>query len=710
MLPTIRLDDENYIEIFEKTRKMIPKVFPEWTDYNEHDPGITLLQLFSWLKEMQQFYLDQIGTDNYRMYLKLLGITQKKRKPAVSLLQVLNHGNEKVLLKGTKFKAGDTIFETLQTETIEDNHIVACMSFNDDGRAMYDDEMLNSGSAMNIPVFGSIPRVGDEFYLFFNKPFLPDQIHKIYIEILDEYEIRRNEFSSYYYPLADIELQYFTAEGFKKCEYVEDETQCFLKSGTWSFKILDEMKKQSKGYVLRFVLNRSEYDVVPLFKKISLNQFSIIQTDTRANYTIVTLGNDKKITVMDYLSDGGELGDGQHVCNIKILVEKDDHWEKTMDYDVVRADGNLSYRINNADSGDRVMVVCYNKELDMVKGFEVNGLPYQVYDINDRSLLYEGLELLIKEKNDGQYYLWKKVEDFHCSKPEDRHYVFLEDEGLLLFGDCERGMAPEGSVKFVRYITTKGVRGNIKKHKIDSTVDKRLALTVTNDYDISTGEEAENIEEAFERFKSFQNEIERCVTCEDYEKIVKQTPGLRIKKVKAYTNPETDRYDVDNESSAGFSSNSSVRQDINEIYVVVQPYSYQDKVRLSNAYYRNIYYLLEQKRMIGTKVNIVSPEYYGASVFVEVSIHPHYTDAKDTISGVISHYFEQVVCEFGSAIIYSDIFGRVDALSCVSEIKSFSIMVQGKNVVHTKNENIILPKNSLVYLKSLEFEITLADS
>lgn len=35
MIPTIRLDEENFQEIFETARKRIPLLYPEWTNFNE---------------------------------------------------------------------------------------------------------------------------------------------------------------------------------------------------------------------------------------------------------------------------------------------------------------------------------------------------------------------------------------------------------------------------------------------------------------------------------------------------------------------------------------------------------------------------------------------------------------------------------------------------------------------------------------------------
>jgi hypothetical protein len=41
----------SYQELFDETLKRIPAHSPEWTNFNESDPGVTLVQLFAWLTE-----------------------------------------------------------------------------------------------------------------------------------------------------------------------------------------------------------------------------------------------------------------------------------------------------------------------------------------------------------------------------------------------------------------------------------------------------------------------------------------------------------------------------------------------------------------------------------------------------------------------------------------------------------------------------------
>ena len=60
MINLPNLDDQKYTDIVEAAKRRIPVIFPEWTDMNEHDPGITLIELFAWLKEMQQYTLNRI--------------------------------------------------------------------------------------------------------------------------------------------------------------------------------------------------------------------------------------------------------------------------------------------------------------------------------------------------------------------------------------------------------------------------------------------------------------------------------------------------------------------------------------------------------------------------------------------------------------------------------------------------------------------------
>lgn len=73
-LPIPNLDDRSFDDLMKEATALIPIYNKEWTNYNPSDPGITLLELFSWLCEMVIYRINQVPEENYRKYLKLLGI------------------------------------------------------------------------------------------------------------------------------------------------------------------------------------------------------------------------------------------------------------------------------------------------------------------------------------------------------------------------------------------------------------------------------------------------------------------------------------------------------------------------------------------------------------------------------------------------------------------------------------------------------------
>ena len=77
-----KLDARDFKSLVEEARARIPRYLPEWTDWNESDPGITLLQLHAWLTETILYRLNQLPELNYIKFLQLLGVEQRPAQPA----------------------------------------------------------------------------------------------------------------------------------------------------------------------------------------------------------------------------------------------------------------------------------------------------------------------------------------------------------------------------------------------------------------------------------------------------------------------------------------------------------------------------------------------------------------------------------------------------------------------------------------------------
>src|SRR5262249_30842146 len=67
------IDDRTYANLVQEARTRIPRYTPEWTDLNESDPGIALVELFSWMTELLIYRLGKVPQLNYLKFLELIG-------------------------------------------------------------------------------------------------------------------------------------------------------------------------------------------------------------------------------------------------------------------------------------------------------------------------------------------------------------------------------------------------------------------------------------------------------------------------------------------------------------------------------------------------------------------------------------------------------------------------------------------------------------
>lgn len=73
------LDDLSYEQLIDELVRSIPNYSSNWTDFNQSDPGITILQLISWVGESLLYQANSISDQSYYNYLKLLAGTQTYR-------------------------------------------------------------------------------------------------------------------------------------------------------------------------------------------------------------------------------------------------------------------------------------------------------------------------------------------------------------------------------------------------------------------------------------------------------------------------------------------------------------------------------------------------------------------------------------------------------------------------------------------------------
>ncbi len=107
------LDDRSYAQLRDELVRRISVYTPEWTDHNESDPGIALLELFAYLGESTLFRFNQIPETTKIEFLRLLGVRARTARPATALLAASTDRAAGVPIEaGTEVRAGSVVFST----------------------------------------------------------------------------------------------------------------------------------------------------------------------------------------------------------------------------------------------------------------------------------------------------------------------------------------------------------------------------------------------------------------------------------------------------------------------------------------------------------------------------------------------------------------------------------------------------------------------
>ena len=81
-LESPNLDDLTFDRLEAMMRDRIPIVAPDWTDHNESDPGIALIQLFAHMAEQIGYRLNRVPEKTYVEFLKFAGVRLTLARPA----------------------------------------------------------------------------------------------------------------------------------------------------------------------------------------------------------------------------------------------------------------------------------------------------------------------------------------------------------------------------------------------------------------------------------------------------------------------------------------------------------------------------------------------------------------------------------------------------------------------------------------------------
>lgn len=295
MLPELILDSDSFENLIEEYRSRISGIYPDWTDYNYHDPGITFLELFTFLQENQQYFMQQLGEAHYRQFFRMAGIRPFVRTPALVLAEPSAAGQlrEVILPAGTVFRSGGLPFETVRDEWLPAAVITSVERQDSSGCVEYAAETGASAEAdtLSLMALGADPKPGASMTLHISGILKTDTDMHLSLNLKNQGRNPRDDGQTL--SIAALDWEYRTADGWAPLTVINDETCGMLYSGRIRFRLEKEPAAGGEDTAIRAVLRSGVYDAAPVLLGASMREIELAQCRTRRwpEGKLVAVGN-----------------------------------------------------------------------------------------------------------------------------------------------------------------------------------------------------------------------------------------------------------------------------------------------------------------------------------------------------------------------------------------------------------------------------------
>jgi hypothetical protein len=672
-LPTINLDDRTFEQLFQELRRRIPVYTPEWTDHNESDPGIALLQLFAWLQEMILWRLNQVPRRNFLKFMELVGIdlnpAAAARAELTFKLSTKDLKTAVTISQGTKVTLADAgdgppvVFETDENLLAVGAEIVAVQSFDAARFELFTESNRLAGKTF--AAFGAKPQREAALYLGFDRAF-PEGIHRMLIHVPtatsgNAIQSRGSGLQDFSPPVT-AQWEYWAGDqqGWKPLLVDRDETRSLTASGAVTFqqpvgqetRKLGLLKKPQDPALYWFRYRIAEvlgngFETAPLIEDVLLNTV----TATSAH------------TELDEVLGASDASPDQSfpLAHSPVLP------------------------IDDPDSIGRVAV-------DEGGGFEV----------------------------------WQEVRDFAASGRNDKHYTLNSTTGTVTFGDGTHGKIPRwlpgnGSntpqadlrnIRATRYRWGGGARANAGANKITG-LQSAVAFvdSVTNLRPAVGGADEESVDEAESRAPMTLRTGSRAVTLEDFEFLATQTPGAFIKRAQAIPlhNPN---FRVQRTTAGSPQTEMPIP---GTVTVVVVPQSTDPKPMPSDGTLALVGRWLDQHRLLTSELFVARPHYREVHIKAHVIAMPTASSGKlqEALKARLLAYFHPLTggpegkgWDFGGTIYFSETYRQILTTPGVLNIDTGSVRTYVGEAQQPPCQDIELEPDELVYSLDHEIRVT----
>jgi uncharacterized phage protein gp47/JayE len=641
------LDNRQFSDIVAEAKMLIPRYAPEWTNFNESDPGITLVELFAWMTEILVYRLNQVPDRNYIKFLQLIGIELEPARPAraeLTFTLARPDISTAIVPLGTQVAAQGSagqsvVFETDQALVAIGAQLAAVQTY--DGFGYTPQTKKNAVPGQWFYPFGPKPQSGNALLLGFSSPSsLPtEQINLAVSLFQDGLTPPVMKCGTAIPPPATLVWEYWGGSQWQAIKLDSDGTRAFSQAGHVLFPGPGSAAVAAKvGNVtdnlfwIRARVESATYEMPP--------QISAVRTNT--------IGATQAITFTDEVLgiSNGLPNQTFQVANTPVIV---------LDTPV---------QVSNSDE-TKVSVTSLWLEIDEGQGFMA----------------------------------WQEVEDFFSSGPNNRVFTLDRNTGVLIMGTGEHGRIPvinqtgsDPNVVARAYRAGGGKQGNVPANSISQLQTSVPSVDTVTNFDPATGgTEEESVADAKLRATLALQSKDRAVTPDDFRYLATQAPGANVKRAYAL---------------ALYHPNFPNGPIPGVVTVIVVPNSPDPAPTPNQTTLAAVCAYLDKHRLLTSEIYVVGPVYRKIKVEVQLVVKPSFDLAtvKNTVQANLSTFFDPLKggtdgtgWPFGGTVYYSDVYRAIIQTPGVTRIKDNQLLILLDDQLQTFCRDVNINKAELLY-------------
>ena len=598
-----QLDDRQFEDLLAEAKLRLQRYCPEWTDFNDSDPGMALVQLFAWLTELMLYRINQIPERNYISFLKLLKLERHEARPSktqvvMTMATSPNKPDAKAVRVRSKFfvtaDSGDSLtFETIEPIDLVPYPLDVVQVF--DGLQYEDHSKPNATGTQSFRPLGWTPQTGNILYLGFH----PDQS-----AFADPNNITDAVFPE------KLVLFFFFPTG---RQTVVQSRQS--KASTGSGQVPPTLVWE---YQSRF--DRASGD--PLFDADRWRPLTVLEDAT------LSLTREGRVVVR------GPGADCLPTQSPKPADEERRFWIRCR-----LVGGNYA----KEDIPEIAFVRCNAVEVENRSTFqnEVVGIGdgTQVqFQFQNRPIDAKSIDLILVSDNGLEEQCTLK-DDLFASTISDLHFTLNPNSGEIHFGDGKNGRIPGAGQSLIAksYRAGGGADGNIRAGTIqDPPLGVSGLESVTNPRQAQGGMDEESLSDLLKRAPRVLRGDARAVTKDDYRRFAEEIPGVGRAIVRPQVLPEHPGLSIPGAITVVVIPKAPVRDATDQF----KPARFVPPAELLQAVFER----LEEIKPAGTEVVVVAPRLHELNLAVVVTPAQGVSEnqAKDQVKKALEHYFQPV--------------------------------------------------------------------